>query len=230
MRRFHCLNFYCVCMLWTWVTHLTSKIVCQTVIWQINMTIIWSTLLVLFSYLFEYKVWPVYWRKARYQSKESWKFLGGPKARPPLHAEGLDRFLIPSQKRYSSPSILQPSSLRPPLIIRPLDLVPKGQFSVLNYLYFKTTCNTRPHFLGPLGGLKIEGPLYPQICLRLLSRLEIGEALYTEDTLNIQMSAFMYCSVGAITLTWEIQDITSVGMQACLFTKEHCINSHYIYL
>ncbi len=27
-------------------------------------------------------------------------------------------------------------------------------------LYFKTTCNIRPHFLVPKGGLKIEGPLY----------------------------------------------------------------------
>ncbi len=64
---------------------------------------------------------------------------------------------------YSGPSILQPSILRPPLIIRPLDLVPKGKISVLNNLYFKTTCNIRPHFLGPIGGLKIEGPLYVQI-------------------------------------------------------------------
>ncbi len=31
---------------------------------------------------------------------------------------------------------------------------------MLNDLYFKTTCNIRPHFLGPIGGLKIEGPLY----------------------------------------------------------------------
>ncbi len=31
---------------------------------------------------------------------------------------------------------------------------------MLNDLYFKTTCNIRPHFLGPMGGLKIEGPLY----------------------------------------------------------------------
>ncbi len=29
---------------------------------------------------------------------------------------------------YSSPAISQPSILRPPLIIRPLDLVPKGNF------------------------------------------------------------------------------------------------------
>ena len=36
---------------------------------------------------------------------------------------------------------------------------PKGQFYVLNDLYFKTTCNIRPRFLGPMGGLKIEGPL-----------------------------------------------------------------------
>ncbi len=62
---------------------------------------------------------------------------------------------------YSSPSILQPFILRPPLIIRPLDLVPKGNF-LLNDLYFKTTCNIWPHFLGPMGDLKIEGPLYRQ--------------------------------------------------------------------
>ncbi len=61
--------------------------------------------------------------------------------------------------QYSNPSILQPFILRPPLIIRPLNLVPKCH-SVLNDLYFKTTCNIRPHFLGPMGGLKIEGLLY----------------------------------------------------------------------
>ncbi len=42
-------------------------------------------------------------------------------------------------KVYSSPSIL-----RPPLIIRPLHLVLKDKR--LNDLYFKTTCNQRPHF------------------------------------------------------------------------------------
>ncbi len=31
---------------------------------------------------------------------------------------------------------------------------------MLNYLYFKTTCSIRSHFLGPMGGLKIKGPLY----------------------------------------------------------------------
>ncbi len=31
---------------------------------------------------------------------------------------------------------------------------------MLNDLYFKTACNIRPHFLGPMSGLKIEGPLY----------------------------------------------------------------------
>ena len=61
---------------------------------------------------------------------------------------------------YSSSSILQPSILRPPLIIRPPDLVPRGNFSVLNNLSFKTAYNIRPHFLGPMGGLKIERPLY----------------------------------------------------------------------
>ena len=61
---------------------------------------------------------------------------------------------------YSSPSILQPSILRPPLIIRHLDFCTRGQFSVLNDPYFKTTYNIRPHFLGPMGGLKVEGLLY----------------------------------------------------------------------
>ncbi len=31
---------------------------------------------------------------------------------------------------------------------------------MLNDLYFKTICNIRPHFLGPMGALKIEGLLY----------------------------------------------------------------------
>ncbi len=31
---------------------------------------------------------------------------------------------------------------------------------MLNDLYFKTICNIRPQFLGPMGGLIIEGPLY----------------------------------------------------------------------
>ncbi len=31
---------------------------------------------------------------------------------------------------------------------------------VLNDLYFKTTYSIRPHFLGPIGGLKMEGLLY----------------------------------------------------------------------
>ena len=31
---------------------------------------------------------------------------------------------------------------------------------MLNDLYFKTTCNIRPYLLDPMGGLKIEGPLY----------------------------------------------------------------------
>ncbi len=45
-----------------------------------------------------------------------------------------DMDLNSSQYLYSSPSILQTSILRPPLIIRPLDLVPKGNF--LCYMTF----------------------------------------------------------------------------------------------
>ncbi len=40
---------------------------------------------------------------------------------------------------------------------------------MLNDLYFKTTCNIRPHFLGPMGGLKIEGPLYSINCATRIS-------------------------------------------------------------
>ncbi len=48
-------------------------------------------------------------------------------------------------RMYSTPSILQPSILRPP-------------------------CNIRPHFLGPMGGLKIEEPLYLTFtCLDLIA-------------------------------------------------------------
>ncbi len=63
----------------------------------------------------------------------------------------------------SGPSILQPSIFKPTLDYKTAWFGPKGlkgQFSVLNYIYFKTTCNISPHFLGPLGGLKIEGLLY----------------------------------------------------------------------
>ncbi len=34
---------------------------------------------------------------------------------------------------------------------------------MLNDLYFKTTCHIRPHLLGPMGGLKIEGPMYRDV-------------------------------------------------------------------
>ncbi len=60
---------------------------------------------------------------------------------------------------YSSPSTLQPFMLKPPLIIRPLHVV-LNCHSVLNDLHLKTTCNIRPHFLGPMGGLNIEVLLY----------------------------------------------------------------------
>ncbi len=67
---------------------------------------------------------------------------------------------------YSSPPILQPSILQSSILpkttldYKTAGFGPKAQFSVLNGLYFKTTSNIRPHFLGPKGGLKIEGPLY----------------------------------------------------------------------
>ncbi len=45
---------------------------------------------------------------------------------------------------------------------------------MLNDLYFKTTCNIRPHFLRHMGGLKIEGPVY----------------------FKVQMVDYMYCYIG----------------------------------
>ena len=58
---------------------------------------------------------------------------------------------------YSNPSILQP--FKTTLAYKTTQFGPKVPLCVLN-LYFKTTCNIRPHFLGPIGGLKIEGLLY----------------------------------------------------------------------
>ena len=48
---------------------------------------------------------------------------------------------------------------------------------MLNDPYFKTTCNIRPHSLGPVGGLKIEGPLYWRD--RLQSQLFVWGLPYT---------------------------------------------------
>ncbi len=59
----------------------------------------------------------------------------------------------PLDSKYSSPSILRPSILRPPVIIL-LDVVTKGNFPC-KLPYFKTTGNIRTHFLGPMCGLKI---------------------------------------------------------------------------
>ncbi len=66
---------------------------------------------------------------------------------------------------YSGPSILQPFILRLPWLFdyKTTNFGPKVQFRVLLNLYFKTTCNIRPHFHGPMGGLKIEGPLYTSL-------------------------------------------------------------------
>ena len=48
---------------------------------------------------------------------------------------------------------------------------------MLNDLYFKTTCNIRPHFIGPMGGLKIEGPLYLKSKPRVLYFVECHTVL-----------------------------------------------------
>ncbi len=54
---------------------------------------------------------------------------------------------------------------------------PKGQFSVLNDLCIKTNCKIRPHFLGPMGGLKIEGPLYSLIQWSLRIKTTHGQVV-----------------------------------------------------
>ncbi len=67
----------------------------------------------------------------------------------------LNSYTLCQEYECSSPSILQPFILRPSLITRPPNLV-LNCHCVLNDLCFKTTCNIRPHFLGPIGGLKIK--------------------------------------------------------------------------
>ncbi len=48
---------------------------------------------------------------------------------------------------------------------------------MLNDLHVKTTCNIRPHFLGPMGGLKIEGPLYSETSVLRLPMVEANVVL-----------------------------------------------------
>ncbi len=58
---------------------------------------------------------------------------------------------------------------------------PKVPLCVVNDLYFKTTCNIRPHFLGPMGGLKREGLPYPISCF---CRLCVTQTLETYSFQN----------------------------------------------
>ncbi len=55
---------------------------------------------------------------------------------------------------------------------------------MLNDVYFKTTCNIRPHFLGLMGGLKMEGALY---MYGLNSKLCIGT---TEEANHFTLVCF----------------------------------------
>ena len=61
---------------------------------------------------------------------------------------------------------------------------PKGQFSVLNDLNFKTTCNIRPQFLGHLGGLKREGPLYEPGNYRYVLRVKLNNLVWIKVSLH----------------------------------------------
>ncbi len=56
---------------------------------------------------------------------------------------------------------------------------------MLNDLYFKTTYNIRPHFLGPMGGLKIEVSLYRDFSSYAVFYLE------TKDKVHMYMHIYM---------------------------------------
>ncbi len=55
---------------------------------------------------------------------------------------------------------------------------------MLKDLYFKTTCNIRAHFLGPMGGLNIEGPLYSVMVLLVLHFWNVIPRLFYLSSMN----------------------------------------------
>ncbi len=46
---------------------------------------------------------------------------------------------------------------------------------MLNDLYFKITGNIRPYFLGPMGGLKTEGPMYIHVAVFVCTQVVWSE-------------------------------------------------------
>ncbi len=66
---------------------------------------------------------------------------------------------------------------------------------MLNDLYFKTTCNIRPHFFGPMGSLKIEGPLYFVEAMGFLSFFLSDIVYLFLPFISLLVSLFLYVSL-----------------------------------
>ncbi len=68
---------------------------------------------------------------------------------------------------------------------------PKMPLCVLNDLYFKATCNIRPHFLGHMVGLKIEGLLYSEQMVKAANkshpRNQLNVSLTYKSSLYVQI-------------------------------------------
>ncbi len=82
---------------------------------------------------------------------------------------------------------------------------------MLNDLYFKTTYNITPHFLGPTGGLKIEGLLYFRITQDYLT---VPVDNLTESTVPVAVHSNTY---HFITKDSFFSMVTSISLLLCLF-------------
>ncbi len=96
---------------------------------------------------------------------------------------------------------------------------------MLNDLDFKTTCNIRPHFVDPMGGLKIEGPLYMSSCLQadVLERCHLFSLsnLYHTRSSYITIDPFVFSYSGSRWMLpgWSLAtDNTCVGYEL-VFTE-----------
>ena len=63
-------------------------------------------------------------------------------------------------KKYAQRSILQYSILRPPMIIRPFNVVSVFALSILLTFILRPPTIYQVYFAGHMHGLKMEGPLY----------------------------------------------------------------------
>ncbi len=111
------------------------------------------------------------------------------------------------------------------LIIRPPILAPKVQFWVLLNLYFKTTCSIRPQFHGPMGGFKIEGPLYVYISVNFnnTDMYTYQVATYTFPTLQNLNRTVTWCQAVEPSVRcspWTRPDPRPLKSGHCLL--DHC--------